>query len=100
MPTKSYDRLLIEELRDPELAAEYLSEAVRDGSMEEFLIALRNVAEAHGGLGTLSGETELNRQNLYRMLSENGNPTLANLLAVLDALGIELQFRPRADEAA
>lgn len=96
MPTKSYDRLLSEELRDPELAARYLSEALRGGSMEEFLVALRNVAKARGGLGALSGETELNRQNLYRMLSEDGNPTLANLLRVLAALGIEVEFRPRA----
>lgn len=96
MPTKSYDRLLIDELRDPELAANYLSEALRDGSLEQFLIALRNVAQARGGLGALSGETELNRQNLYRMLSEDGNPTLANLLRVLTVLGIDIEFRSRA----
>lgn len=96
MPTKSYDHLLVEELRDPELAASYLSEALQGDSMEEFLIALRNVAQARGGLGTLSEETELNRQNLYRMLSEDGNPTLANLLKLLAAFGLEIEFRPRA----
>ncbi len=96
MPTKSYDDLLTEELRDPELAASYLSEALRDGSLDLFLIALRNVAQARGGLGTLSGETSLNRQNLYRMLSEDGNPTLANLMKVLAVLGIGIEFRSRA----
>ena len=96
MPTKSYDDLLLKELQDPELAAGYLSEALRGGSMDVFLIALRNVAQARGGLGALSGETELNRQNLYRMLSEDGNPTLANLMKVLAVLGIDLEFRSRA----
>lgn len=96
MPTKSYDRLLVKELRDPELAAGYLSEALRGGSVEEFLIALRNVAQAQGGLGALSAQTELNRQNLYRMLSENGNPTLDNFMKLLAALDIEIEFRPRA----
>ena len=96
MPTKSYDDLLFEELQDPELAAGYLSEALRGGSLDVFLIALRNVAQARGGLGALSGETELNRQNLYRMLSEDGNPTLANLMKVLAVLGIDIEFRSRA----
>ncbi len=96
MPTKSYDDLLFEELRDPELAAGYLSESLRGGSLDVFLIALRNVAQARGGLGALSGETELNRQNLYRMLSEDGNPTLANLMKVLAVLGIDIEFRSRA----
>jgi len=96
MSTKSYDDLLFEELRDPELAAGYLSEALRGGTLDLFLIALRNVAQARGGLGALSGETELNRQNLYRMLSEDGNPTLANLMTVLAVLGIDIEFRSRA----
>jgi len=96
MSTKSYDDLLFEELRDPELAAGYLSEALRGGTLDLFLIALRNVAQARGGLGALSGETELNRQNLYRMLSEDGNPTLANLMKVLAVLGIDIEFRSRA----
>lgn len=96
MPTKSYDSFLIEELRDPELAASYLSEALRGDSMEAFLIALRNVAQARGGLGALAEETELNRQNLYRMLSEGGNPTLANLIKLLKSVGIEIRFQARA----
>ena len=96
MPTKSYDDFLFEELQDPELAAGYLSEALRSDSLDVFLIALRNVAQARGGLGTLSDETELNRQNLYRMLSENGNPALANLMKVLAVLGIDIEFRSRA----
>lgn len=96
MSTKSYDSFLIGELRDPELAAGYLSEALRGDSMDAFLIALRNVAQARGGLGALAEETELNRQNLYRMLSEDGNPTLGNLIKLLKTLGIEIRFEARA----
>jgi DNA-binding phage protein len=44
--TKSYDTFLTEELRDPELAAEYLSAAVEDGSVEQLLIALRDCRSA------------------------------------------------------
>ena len=100
MPSKSYDDLLISELRDPEFAAGYLTASLEEFSIDQFLIALRNVAQAHGGLGKLAGETELNRQNIYRMLSDNGNPTLTSFLTILAVLGFELSFKPRSEVAA
>ncbi|MFQ5744207.1 MAG: addiction module antidote protein [Acidobacteriota bacterium] len=100
MPTKSFDDFLFKELKDRELAAGYLSASLEGGSMEEFLLALRHVAQVHGGLGDLSKKTDLNRQSIYKMLSEDGNPTLASLIGVLHALGFELAFKPRTDRAA
>jgi len=94
MLTKSYDAFLIEELRDPELAAEYLSAAVEDGSVEQLLLALRVVAEAHGGMAAVADKTQLNRQTMYKTLSAEGNPTLTTLLAILNAVGINLTFTP------
>jgi probable addiction module antidote protein len=92
MKTKNYDEFLKQELTDTSLAAEYLSSAIKDGSIDEFLLALRNVAEAHGGIGALSEIANLNRQSMYKMLSEDGNPTLSSLLSVLKAIGINLNF--------
>jgi probable addiction module antidote protein len=92
MKTKNYDKFLNQELTDTSLAAEYLSSAIQDGAIEEFLLALRNVAEAHGGIGALSEITNLNRQSMYKMLSEDGNPTLSSLITVLKAIGINLNF--------
>ena len=100
MPTKDYDTFLLEELRDPETAAAYLSAAIEDGEVDEFLIALRNVAEAHGGLGVLSAITKLNRQSMYKMLSEDGNPRLASLLSILRAIGISVTFTTSEKDAA
>ena len=100
MPTKDYDEFVIEKLQDLELAAEYLSAALEGGSIDEFLLALRKVAEAHGGIGTLSEITDLNRQSMYKMLSEDGNPTLASLLSVFNALGISVKFTVNEKEAA
>ena len=94
MNTESYDAFLLEELRDPELAAEYLTAAIEDGSTELFLIALRNVAEANGGVGAIAEATRLNRQSLYRTLSREGNPTLSSLLPALRAVGLNLSFTP------
>ncbi len=100
MPTKDYNELLFEQLQDPEIAAEYLSAAIEEGSTNEFLLALRNVAEAHGGIGVLANITDLNRQSMYKMLSEDGNPTLSSLLSVLRAIGIGVKFTSSEQEAA
>ncbi len=94
MPTESYDDLLIEELQDVEVAAEYLSTAIAGGSLEEFLTALRYVTMAHGGIGVLAEITQLNRQSLYKTLSDQGNPTLVSLMAILKAVGLTLTVKP------
>ena len=93
--SKGYDAFLTKQLRDPEMASEYLSTAVRESSLEGFLIALKSVAEAHGGIGALAKVTKLNRQSMYKMFSERGNPTVSSLLTVLHALGIEVSFAPQ-----
>ena len=92
--TLSYEAFLQEELRDPELAAAYLTAALTEGSTEEFLLALRSVADARGGLGAVAEAAQLNRQTLYRTLSGDGNPTIATLRSVLRALGLDLAFTP------
>jgi probable addiction module antidote protein len=92
--TKSYDAFLLEELRDPELAAEYLSTAAEEGSAEQLVIALRTVAEANGGLGAVTERTQLNHQAMYKALSNEGNPTLTTLLAILRAVNLNLTFTP------
>jgi probable addiction module antidote protein len=79
----SYEAQLIEALRDPTEAAEYLTAALADGDKDVFLLALRHVAEAHGGIGRLSARVRLNRVSLYRMLSARGNPALRSLGALL-----------------
>lgn len=93
MPTKSYHAELMKQLKDPREAAEYLNACLED-SEEVFLLGLRNVVEARGGMTALAKSTKLNRENLYRSLSKKGNPKLSSLSTILEALGIELQFTP------
>ena len=47
------------------------------------------------GMSEIARKTGLGRQALYNALSENGNPTLETLMAVLDALGLELSVQPK-----
>jgi probable addiction module antidote protein len=49
------------------------------------------VAEARlGGMAQLAEQAGLNRESLYRMLSEQGNPALSSLDKLLHALGLRL----------
>ena len=93
MPTKSYHAELMKQLKKRGEAAEYLK-ACLDDSEEVFLLGLRNVVEAHGGMTALARSTKLNREHLYRSLSKKGDPKLSSLTTILDAMGIELQFAP------
>jgi probable addiction module antidote protein len=88
--TDSYRENLLESLRNPEEAAHYLSACLDDEDPRVFLLALRDVADAHGGIRALSQDARLNRESLYRMLSRSGNPSLDSLAAVLKAFGMQL----------
>ena len=85
-----YDDFLDERLQDPARAAGYLNACLEDEDPEVFLLALRQVARARGGVAKLAESASLSREHLYRMLSENGNPELRSLEALLDALGFRL----------
>jgi len=88
----------IEKLRDSEEARVYLSVALeeyeKDGDTEAFLLALRDVTEAQGGIAKLAERTKLNRQNLYKALSDKGNPRLETVGAILHGLGFRLSVEP------
>ena len=86
----AYQPDLIKSLRDPGEAEEYLNAALEENDQELFLLALRNVAEAQGGVAQLAEKSKFNRASLYRMLSERGNPEFRNLEALLHALGFRL----------
>lgn len=87
--SRSYQEQLLQDLKDPEEAVAYLNAALEESSEALFLKALRNVAEAHG-IAHLAQSAKLNRESMYRMLSEQGNPQLSSLKAVLDSLGLRL----------
>src|SRR5712691_3116672 len=87
--TKDYRESLLEDLQDPQEAAAYLTAALEEGDSAVFLLALRNVADAKG-MSAVAAKAQLNRESLYRMLSERGNPQLDSLTALLEALELRL----------
>lgn len=94
--TGDYQEHLIQSLKNKKAALAYLQVSLdeynEDHNKEIFMLALKNVAMAQGGLGHLSSETHLNREHLYRLLSGKGNPTLDTLTTILDALGMRIKL--------
>lgn len=96
--TTDYQRDLIEALKDPAEAAAYLNAALEEGDKEAFLLALRNIAEANGGMKAVAEKAHLNRESLYRTLSRKGNPEIRTLFNLLHGVGLRLSVTP--EEAA
>lgn len=93
MKFSEFDQTVIDMLReDHAFAVDYLKEAFigLDGEDGEamFLIAMRRLVEARGGFTEIARATNLNRETLYRTLSERGNPTIKTTKKVLHAVGI------------
>jgi probable addiction module antidote protein len=89
--SRPYRDGLLEDLQDSSEAAAYLTAALEDGSPDVFLLALRDVAAAHG-MTRLADGAQLNRESMYRMLSEQGNPQLSSLTSILQQLGLRLSI--------
>jgi probable addiction module antidote protein len=94
MKTASYKKILRKKLDDPEQAAEYLTACYEEGQ-DVFLVGLRHVAEAQGGVARAAELSKLNRESLFRLVSHHGNPRLSSLDAVLTALGLKVTFSAR-----
>lgn len=95
MKDRSHDDAMAELFKDdPAFAAEYLTQLLQEGEPADLLLALRQMAQAHGGVRAVAQEAALNANQLYRMLSPQGNPELRSLSAVLKALGLRLAVQP------
>jgi probable addiction module antidote protein len=93
----SYRDDLIETLKDDEqsqLAFIQASFEENSDMPSAILSAIRIVAEARG-FKNFAESAKLNRENLYRVLTETGNPRLDTFLKILKALELKLSVEPK-----
>jgi probable addiction module antidote protein len=90
MRLKNYREDLLERLKDADYAAEYLAQVLAEKDKAAFLVALKDVVEATGGMSAMAKRVELTRPSLYKVFSKRGNPTLETLQAILGALGLRV----------
>lgn len=86
---KSYEATTIAAMRDPAEAAAYLEAIIELDDPAVLLVALRQIAKAHG-MAEVARRAELGEKTLFRALSDKGNPTLATIYKVLHAVGLRL----------
>jgi probable addiction module antidote protein len=89
----SYQDYLLESLKDPQEAAAYMDAALELEDPAALLLALRQVAKAHG-MAEVARRADVGEKTLFRALSENGNPTITTLHKVLHAVGLRLSVTP------
>jgi len=99
MRSKSYRDDLLESLKKPAETAAYLDASLEDGDRLVFLMAVKDVTDANGGIREIAtaAAAHLNRETLYRTLSKNGNPKLTSLDSILHAVGLRLSVEPVAE---
>jgi len=81
-------------LETDEMISVFMSEAFKTGDAAYIAQAIGTAARAKSMM-QVARKSGLCREQLYRSFSEQGNPTLRNLLAVLDALGLTLTVKSK-----
>lgn len=80
-------------LDSPEAIAAYLDAAVEEAQDDPgfLLTTLETVARA-GNFSELAREVGITRKGLYKALSDDGNPSFATIWALLNKLGVRIEF--------
>jgi probable addiction module antidote protein len=91
--SRKYHDFLIEHLSDPREASMYFNailEECKDCDEDEanqlVLQALKNIAQAQGGLTKLAAKTKLGRPSLNKTLSPKSNLKLSTVITISNAL--------------
>ena len=94
---RNFDDIVREELQDPQEAQAYLDVAIElyeeDGDTQAFLMALRDVVEAQGGLGKLAQRTPFKEQKLDALFASKKKPEFSTVGAILHGLGFTLSVK-------
>jgi probable addiction module antidote protein len=90
---KSYEQAALQALKEPTEAAAYIEAVLELDDPAALLVALRQVAKAHG-MAEVARRANVGEKTLFKSLSENGNPTIATVHKVLHAVGLRLSVTP------
>lgn len=75
-----------------------LMKALNSKDAKRIMQAVSSLVQTKGGMTRFANRTGLPRVSLYRNLGKQANPKLGTLLVILDALGLEMEIRPRRRE--
>ncbi|MEA1913860.1 MAG: addiction module antidote protein [Campylobacterota bacterium] len=77
-------------LDDKEVIAEYLSQILEDGNIDELLEALGNIAKAKG-MSQIAKDTGLGRESLYKTFHKGTKPKFDTIMKIMDSFGVKMK---------
>ena len=88
------DWSLAEHINTKEDVIGILEAALEENDIEFLYKVIGDIARSKG-MAQIARELNLNRESLYRSLSEDGNPSFSTIAKVLDNLGLQLSIRQK-----
>jgi probable addiction module antidote protein len=85
---------LADEIETREDVAGILEAAIEENDMEFLFKVIGDIARSKG-MAQIARDLNLNRESLYRSLSQDGNPSFVTVAKVLDNLGFQLSIKQR-----
>ncbi|MDR1941165.1 MAG: putative addiction module antidote protein [Endomicrobium sp.] len=83
--------------KNPKELQEYkkyiLSEFEKDQNKELLLKGLKTIAMATEGMSNLAKKTKFSRRNLYKVFSDEGNPTLDTFFEIMKSLNLKMKIK-------
>lgn len=86
---------LADEIHTKEDVIGLLEAALEENDIEFLLKVIGDIARSNG-MAQIARELNLNRESLYRSLSQEGNPSFGTVVKVLDNLGFQLSVKQKA----
>ncbi len=85
---------LADEIKTREDVIGILEAALEENDMEFLFSVIGDIARSKG-MVQIARELNLNRESLYRSLSQDGNPSFSTIVKVLDNLGFQLSIKQK-----
>ena len=85
---------LSDEINTREDVIGIIEAALEENDMEFLFKVIGDIARSKG-MAQIARELNLNRESLYRSLSQEGNPSFSTVAKVLDNLGFQLSIRQK-----
>lgn len=96
-PYRDFSTLLIEDLKDPEYATEFLNNAIEefleDGDIKSFNAILGYIIKA-GNVSQIAKRCDMSRSQIYRMINGDCEPGLLKTFKLLHAIGFQFKVEP------
>ena len=85
---------LSDEIETREDVIGILEAAIEENDIEFLFKVIGDIARSKG-MTKVAKELNLNRESLYKSLSQEGNPSFSNIVKVLDSLGLQLSVKEK-----